>query len=402
MKLTDSTIRNACAVEKPLYLFDGAGLYLEVSPAGGKLWRLKYRFDGKGRLLALGKYPAVSLKEARERREEAKKLLANGADPGAVKKAQKAALIAATENTFEAVACEWFNVWKAGVAPDSATRQWSNLERHILPHLGSVPVSEVTPKVILNVLRKMEEGGLGNTVRKSKTAISQIMRHAVQTDRADRDPVPDLKGALKKTQTRHMPAITDPVKAGALLRAIDGYQGQPEVIAALKLAPLFFVRPGEICAAKWADFDLEKGEWKYTVSKTKTEHLVPLARQAVDILRGLHVLTGHCPLVFPGHGSMGRPISENTINAALRRMGYDTKNEMTGHGFRAMARTLLAEELRWQPEVIEHQLAHSVPDALGRAYNRTKYLKERTAMMQEWADYLDQLRTGAAVIQLRA
>jgi integrase len=238
-----------------------------------------------------------------------------------------------------------------------------------------------------------------DTVRRTKGNISQIMDYAVITGRASFNPCPSLSKALQKTQNKHMAALTKPAEVGTLLRAIDEYQGQPEVMAALKLAPLVFVRIGELRTARWVNIDLERAEWRYTVSKTRTEHLVPLATQAVAILRALQPVSGHRELVFPGLIS-GKPISNSTINQALRRMGYDTKTEMTGHGFRAMARTLLAEELHFPPEVIEHQLAHSVPDALETAYNRTKFLKERKAMMQAWADYLDRLKAGAEVIPL--
>ncbi|MCL1824375.1 MAG: integrase arm-type DNA-binding domain-containing protein [Betaproteobacteria bacterium] len=399
--LSDTTIKNAKPKDKPYKMFDGGGLYVEVSPAGGKLWRLKYRFGGKEKRLSFGAYPAVSLKDARERRDEAKKMLANGKDPGAVKQASKAAIKEASINTFEAVAREWFEAWSAGVSPATASRQWANLERNVFPILGGIPVSEVRSKTVLDTLRAVEVRGICNTVLKAKTAVSQIMRYAVQTDRAENDPVPNLKGAIKKPVARHMASLTDTVEVGALLRGIDQYQGQPEVCAALKLAPLLFVRIGELRAARWADIDFERAQWRYTVSKTKTDHLVPLARQAVEILRGLYPISGGKELVFPGLVS-GKPISNSTINQALRRLGYDTQTEMTGHGFRAMARTLLSEELHYPPEVIEHQLAHRVPDVLGAAYNRTKFIKQRREMMQAWANYLDKLKAGAEVIPLRA
>jgi integrase len=342
------------------------------------------------------------LKDARERWGEAKKLIANGVDPGAVRKAQKAAKQEQAANSFKLVAREWFEVWQTGVAPKTAERVWGNLERHIFPVIGRMPVAELRAKAILDALRKMEARGLGNTVEKAKIAISQVMRYSVQTDPAERDPVPDLRGVFRKVEEKHMAALTKPSEVAELLRAIEGYKGQPEVCAALRLLPLVFVRPGELRAAKWADIDLDRAEWKYTASKTKADHLVPLSVQAVAILQALHPISGHdkTGLVFPGMVP-GRAISNSTFNRALQIMGYDTQTQMTGHGFRAMARTLLAEELHFPPEVIEHQLAHSVPDALGTAYNRTKYLKERKAMMQAWADYLDKLKAGAEVISLR-
>lgn len=402
MPLTDTAIRTAKPAAKPVRLFDGGGLYLEVSPSGGKLWRMKYRHDGKEKRLSFGAYPAVSLKDARERRDEAKKLLANGVDPGEVKKAQKAASQERAANSFEAVAREWFGVWSASVSATTAGHAKACLERDVFPWLGSEPVAGVSASMVLAVLRRMEKRGLSEAVRKVKTSISQIMRYAIATGRAERDPCPDLRGALAPIRQSHMAAITTPAEAGGILRAMDAFKGTFTVRAALLLAPLLFVRPGELRAMKWADIDIEKGEWRYLVTKTETDHLVPLARQAVAILEELRPLTGRHEHVFPGVRDPRRAMSDATINAALRRLGYDTKTEMTGHGFRAMARTLLAEELHFPPEVIEHQLAHKVPDALGTAYNRTKFLKERRAMMQAWADYLDRLKAGAKVISLRA
>ena len=401
MPLSDTTIKNAKPGDKPRKLSDEKGLYLFVTPAGGKLWRMQYRFAGKQKLLAFGAYPDIGLKEARERRDEARKMLANGKDPGEVKKAQKAAIATAGANTFETVAREWFGIWSTNVSPATASRQLANLEKNVFPTLGGVPVSDVRSKTVLDTLKAVELRGVLNTVLKAKTAISQVMRFAVQTDRAENDPVPNLRGAIKKPEEKHFAAITDPLKVGALLRAIDQYTGQPEVCAALRLAPLVFVRIGELRAARWADIDLEKGEWRFTVSKTKTEHLVPLAKQAVGILRRLQPISGKKELVFPGLIS-GKPISNSTINRALQNMGYDTQEEMTGHGFRAMARTLLAEEIGIEPHIIEHQLAHKVPDALGTAYNRTKFINPRREMMQAWADYLDSLKRDANVIPRRA
>ena len=252
---------------------------------------------------------------------------------------------------------------------------------------------------MLEVLRRIESSGMCETAKRAKENISQVMRYAIATGRARRDPCPDLKDALQKTRRGHFASITDPIKAGELLRAMDAFTGTYTVRAALLLAPLVFVRPGELRAAKWAEINLDKGEWCYFVSKTKTDHLVPLSRQAAEILRDLQPLTGQHEHVFPGRDPK-KPISNMTLNAAIKRMGYDTKEEITGHGFRAMARTLLAEKLNYPPEVIEHQLANKVPDALGTAYNRTKYLDQRRAMMQEWADYLDRLKAGADVVQL--
>jgi integrase len=370
-------------------------LYLLVQTTGGRLWRFDYRFAGKRKTLSLGAYPDVSLKEARERRDEARKLLANGADPGAVKKAQKTARQERAANSFEAVAREWFEQWRGGVSEAVQARTMRRLEKDVFPIIGGLPVVEINAPKVLEVLRKMELRGVLDTVRKCKGDISQIMCYAIATGRAEYDPCPSLNAALKKAEVKHMAAITDPVKIGELLRAIADYKGTPVVCAALRLAPLFFVRIGELRTARWSDIDLEKAQWRYTVTKTKVEHNVPLALQAVAILQDLYPITGHdkSGFVFPSVRA-GRPMSNATLNRALQSMGYCTRTEQTGHGFRAMARTLLAEELGFPPEVIEHQLAHRVRDALGTAYNRTKYLKERREMMQSWANYLDRLKTG--------
>jgi integrase len=402
MPLTDATIKNARPAGKPVRLFDGGGLYLEVSPAGGRLWRLKYRFDGREKRLAVGQYPEVSLKEARERRSEAKRLLTNvGISLSEVKRAQKAAKQARAANSFEVIAREWFAAWKTNRAESHYSKVIARLEKDVFPWLGGKAIAEITAPDVLAVMRRIESRGTLDTAHRAGGECSQIFRYAIATGRATYNPVPDLRGALPPISKKHFPAITDPVRVGELLRAIDAFKGTYPVRAALALAPLVFTRPGDLRAARWADSDLGAGEWKYLVPKTKTEHLVPLARQAVGILEELHPLTGAGEYVFPGRDPK-QPISNATLNAALTRLGYDTKTEMTGHGFRAMARTLLAEELGFDPLVIEHQLAHAVPDALGQAYNRTRYLKQRKEMMQAWADYLDKLKIGAEVISLYA
>jgi integrase len=341
------------------------------------------------------------LTDARARRDEARKLLSNGVDPSEVKKAQKAAGKERAANSFETVAREWFEKWRADKAESHSSKVIARLGKDVFPWLGGEPVASITAPMVLSVLRRIESRGVIDTAHRAKEHISMVMRYAVATGRAERDPCPDLRGALAHLTHKHMAAITDPLEVGKLLRAIEGFKGTHWVRAALALAPLVFVRPAELREAKWADIDLERAEWRYVVSKTKTEHLVPLATQAMAILRDLHPLTGHGEYVFPGRDPK-RAISTSTLQAALQRMGYDTKTEMTGHGFRAMARTLLAEELHFPPEIIEHQLAHSVPDTLGTAYNRTKFLKERKAMMQSWSDYLDKLKAGADVIPLRS
>lgn len=401
MPLTDTAIRNAKPTDKPIKLADEKGLFLLVHPNGSKYWRMKYRIGGKEKLLSFGVYPDTGLKEARAKREEARKLLANGADPGETKKAQKAASTERAANSFEVIAREWFEKHREGWAPSHAEKIIRRLEKDVFPWLGGRPVAEITAPEVLAVMRRIESRGTLDTAHRAGGNCSQVFRYAIATGRAERDPVPDLRGALPPARGSNFAAITDPAKVGELLRAFDAFSGTFIVKSALLLAPLLFVRPGELRQAEWKDFDLDKAEWRYLVTKTKTEHSVPLAAQAIAVLRELHPLTGHGRYVFPGRDPQ-KAMSEAAVNAALRRMGYDTKTEITGHGFRAMARTILAEELHIKPEVIEHQLAHKVPDALGTAYNRTKFMKERRQMMQQWADYLDKVKAGAEVIPLHS
>lgn len=401
MPLTDTALKAAKPTGKSQRLFDGAGLYLEISPSGGKWWRFKYRFDTKEKRLSLGVYPEVSLKEARERRDEMRRLIANGVDPGINRKIQKAAKLDRSANSFEAIAREWFAKHSPGWADTHSSKIIRRLEKDVFPWIGGRPISEISAPEVLSVLRRIEGRGTLDTAHRAGGNCSQVFRYAIATGRAERDPVPDLRGALPPARGGNFAAITDPSKVGALLRAIDAFEGTFVVQSALRLAPLVFVRPGELRRALWDEFDFDRAEWRYWVTKTKTEHSVPLSAQALKILDELQPLTGHGKHVFPGRDPK-QPMSDAAINAALRRLGYDTKTEITGHGFRAMARTILAEELHQKPEVIEHQLAHKVPDALGTAYNRTKFLKERKAMMQLWADYLDKLKAGATIIHLPA
>lgn len=399
MPLTDIAIRAAKASEKTQKLFDAGGLYLEVAPSGGKWWRFKYRVDGKEKRISLGVYPDVGLKDARERRDEARRLLANGVDPGENRKAQKAARLERGANSFETIAREWFSKHSATWAASHADKVMKRLENDVFPWVGGRPIAEIAAPELLSVLRRIETRGALDTAHRAHQNCGQVFRYAIATGRAERDPSADLRGALPPARHENFASLTDPRDVGELLRAIDGFKGTFVVRCALLLAPMLFVRPGELRKAEWPGLNLEKAEWRYFVTKTKTEHLVPLSRQAVAIFKELHALTGHGRYVFPGRNPQ-KPMSEAAVNASLRRMGYDTKTEITGHGFRAMARTILAEELHQRPEVIEHQLAHKVPDALGTAYNRTKFLKERTAMMQLWADYLDKLKAGADIIRL--
>ena len=401
--LTDTAIRKAKPANKPIRLFDGGGLYLELATSGGKLWRFKYRFGGKEKRQALGTYPDTSLARAREKRDEARRLLADGVDPSENRKVQTAAKMALSANSFEAIGREWFAKMKPQWAESHADKIMARLERDVFPWLGKRPIAETTAVEVLTTLKRISDRGAKDTAKRAQQDCGGVFRYAIQTGRASYNPIPDLRGALPTAIGGNFAAITDPVKAGELLRAIDGFNGTFIVKCALKLSPFLFVRPGELRQAKWADFDLDKAEWKFLVSKIKkTEepkiHLVPLASQAVAILHELHALTGHGDFVFPGARSNGRAMSEAAVNAALRRMGYDTKTEITGHGFRAMARTILHEVQGIPPEIIEHQLAHKVPDALGAAYNRTKFLPERRKMMQQWADYLETLKAGAKIM----
>ncbi|TLS17952.1 MAG: DUF4102 domain-containing protein [Betaproteobacteria bacterium] len=393
MALSDTAIRNLKVPSKPTKISDDRGLFLLLTPSGGKLWRFKYRFDRKERLLALGRYPDVSLAKARERREDARRLLADGIDPNAHRKIHKEARAESLRNTFEAVAREWYSrelpVW----APAQAKKMTGILEKDLFPWLGSRAITEIKAPELLGVLRRIEQRGAAEVARRALQCCGQIFRYAIATGRASVDVTPNLKGALSKSKTRHHPAITEPSKVGELMRAIEGYSGTFVVRCALKLGALTFVRPGELRKAEWSEINLKLGEWSIPAErmKMKEPHLVPLARQALTVLRELHPLTGHGRYVFPGERSHDRPMSENSVNAALRRLGYST-DEMTGHGFRAMARTLLDEKLGVPADFIERQLAHAVSDTNGRAYNRTAHLGARKEMMQKWADYLDELR----------
>ena len=398
--LTDIAVRNTKAADKPYKLSDERGLYLHVMPNGGRYWRMNYRHIGKQKTLALGIYPDVTLKDARERRDVARRLLADGVDPGAAKAAQKASNVAAAANSFEAIAREWFA--RVGVAwvPSHADKILRRLERDVFPWIGKKPIAEIKAPEVLQTVRRIESRGAVETAHRALQNIGQIFRYATATGRTDGDPTGALRGALKPYRSEHFAAVTETPGVGALVQAIDGYQGGLITKCALRLAPLVFVRPGELRHAQWVDMDLEAAEWRFVVSKTKTEHIVPLSRQAVEILGELQPVTGGGRYLFPSVRTKDRPMSENTVNAALKRLGYGS-DEMTGHGFRAMARTVLDEVLGFRPDFIEHQLAHAVRDPLGRAYNRTTHLKERREMMQVWADYLDALKAGGNVLPFR-
>ncbi|MBI3374988.1 MAG: integrase arm-type DNA-binding domain-containing protein [Betaproteobacteria bacterium] len=401
MALTDTGVRKCKSADKPQRLYDGGGLYIEVSVSGGKLWRLKYRFGGKEKRLALGIYPAVSLADARKRREAARALLAQDIDPSEHRKIQRAAQTERAANSFEVVAREWFAKHSATWAETHAEKIINRLANDVFPWIGGRPIAEITAQDVLKMLRRIEGRGALDTAHRAHQNCGQVFRYAVATGRAIRDPSVDLKGALPPAKHQHFASIVEPAKVGELLRAIDAFQGTFVVQCALRLAPMLFVRPGELRKATWDGFNLDKAEWHYLVTKTKTDQIVPLSSQAVAILRELHDLTGQRQHVFPGGRDPKKPMSEAAVNAALRRMGYDTRTEITGHGFRAMARTILEEHLGIRPEIVEQQLAHTVRDPLGRAYNRTTHLAERRKMMQTWADYLDSLKRGAQIVPIK-
>jgi len=392
-KLTNIAIRNAKPGAKPIRLFDGRGLYLEISPAGGKHWRLKYRYGGKEKRLALGSYPTITLAEAREGSEAARKLLASGLDPSAAKKEAKVVQKAAVE-TFELVAEEWFAKFRHTWADNTAETVISRLRKDIFPFIGLRPIGEVTAMELLSVVRRIEARGAVETARRDLQKCGQVLAYAVATGRALRNVAVDLRGAIAPPKKRHFASIHEPKEIGALLRAIDGYQGSAITRCALKLAPLTFVRPGELRHAEWVEIDLETAEWRIPAARMKMreKHIVPLSRQAIEALLELHPLTGADCYVFPGERSRTRPMSENTVLAALRRLGYGA-GEMTGHGFRSMASTILHEQ-GWHSDAVERQLAHGDRDKVRASYNFAQHLEKRREMMQAWADYLDTLRTG--------
>lgn len=403
MPLSDLAIRKAKPTNRTQRLFDGGGLYLEISPAGGKWWRLKYRIAGKEKRLSLGTYPDVELKPARAKRDEARKLIAAGIDPSEQRKQEKlaeAALATPTGDTFEVLARQWMA--RQAVARVTADKNRWLLETFLFPQIGSRPIGDITPRELLDALRKIEATGKLETASRAKIKAGQVFRYAMLEGKAESDPTASLRGALKAAKARHHAAITEPAKIGQLLRAIESFHGQMVTHAALKLAPLVFVRPGELRAAEWEEIDLDAAMWRIRPErmKMKAAHLVPLSSQAVAILRDLHALTGSGPHVFPGLRP-NRPMSENTINAALRALGY-SGDEMTGHGFRSMAATRL-NEMGWNADAIERQLAHAEANKVREAYTHAaQYLAERTRMMQAWADYLDALRDNTNVLPFKA
>lgn len=408
MALTDTAIRNAKPGLKVIRMADGEGLSLEITPAGGKHWRFRYRFLGKANMLALGSYPAIGLKDARARRDHARQLLAQGIDPSHAKKEEQAKTEAETAElatTFEVVAREWhekqIKVWSAG----HAAKIMGRMEMHLFPVIGGTPITQLRAPAILALLREIEARGNHETTQRLRQYCESIFAYAIVTGQAERNVGLDLRGALAPSRAKNRPAITEPKAVGALLRAIDSYEGSPVTKNALRLAPYVFVRPGELRMMEWAEIDMDAPQgpqWVIPAEKTKMRrpHIVPLAQQAVAILEEMRLLTGVARFVFPCNRSNDRCMSDMTMNAALRRLGYD-QGTMCAHGFRAMASTLL-HELGWPSEIIERQLAHAESNKVKAAYNRAEHLPERRKLMLAWANYLDGLRTGAKIIPLHA
>ncbi|AKS24228.1 MAG: Putative phage integrase [Leptospirillum sp. Group II 'C75'] len=399
MALSDTQIKNAKPREKSYKLSDGGGLHVLVTPNGSKLWRLKYRIGGIEKLLSIGKYPLISLKEARDKAFEAKKGLSSGVDPSQAKKAQKAS--ASGADSFETIAREWIEKFSPNWSETHKRNVIRRLELNLFPWIGKRPISEIKAPELLTVLRRIEGRGALETAHRASQNCGQVFRYAVATGRAERDPTGDLRGAIPTAREKHLAAITDPAEVGVLLRAIDGYSGGIVVKCALRLAPLVFVRPGELRHAEWSEINFDKHEWRIPAEKMKLrrEHVVPLSRQAIEILNELHPLTGDEKYLFPSPRTSDRPMSENAVTAALRSLGY-SGDQMTGHGFRSMASTLLNEQ-GWNRDAIERQLAHGDPDKIRSAYNRADHLPERRRMMQAWADYLDELKAGKEIIPFR-
>ena len=392
MPLTHFALLNAQPRNKPYRLFDGHGLYLQVAPSGGKWWRVKYRLGGREQCLSVGTFPAIALKAARQRCEELRAKLASGVDPAAERRLAKQRLRMKDES-FEVIAREWYATFSRNWAPAHRDRVLRRLETYVFPWIGKMPIQEVTAMNVLECLRRLEQQNTHETARRVLRYCSQTLRYAIITGRAETDVLSYLRGALAPRRIRHLPSVKDPKQVGALLRAIDGYDGRLVTKFALRFAPLVFVRPGELRHAAWRDFDFLQREWRIPADQMKARqpHIVPLSSQAMALLRELQPLTGASPFLFPGERSAGRPMSNNTLNAALRRLGYGP-SDMTAHGFRSMASTLL-NELGWSSDAIERQLAHGERDGVRAVYNYAQYLPERRQMMQAWSDYLNRLRS---------
>ena len=397
--LTDTKLRSLKPRDSAYRVADTNGLCIEIRPTGAKVWRYRYRYAGKASIVTMAEYPAMALSEARAERDKLRALVKGGANPAQVARIDRAAIVERSETTFSAIASELLaKRAKEGLSPGSVKRERRLFEKD-LASIGDMPVTDITAPVLLAALRKLERRGVVETAHRARSLAGRVFRYAIATGRAKGNPADNLAGALEQPQTKHFASVTEPEKIAELMCALYAYRGSEVTQAALKLAPMLFARPGELRHAKWVDIDLETAEWRYTASKTGIPHIVPLPRQAIDILRDLHPLTKRSEYVFPGVRSASRPMSENTVNAALRNLGFDG-DTIVGHGFRAMARTVLDEVLGFRPDYIEHQLAHAVRDPLGRAYNRTAHLSERRKMMQAWADYLNELRLGARVVSM--
>ena len=397
--LTDTKLRSLKLRDSAYRVADTNGLCIEIRPTGAKVWRYRYRYAGKASIVTMAEYPAMALSEARAERDKLRALVKGGANPAQVARIDRAAIVERSETTFSAIASELLaKRAKEGLSPGSVKRERRLFEKD-LASIGDMPVTDITAPVLLAALRKLERRGVVETAHRARSLAGRVFRYAIATGRAKGNPADNLAGALEQPQTKHFASVTEPEKIAELMCALYAYRGSGVTQAALKLAPMLFARPGELRHAKWVDIDLETAEWRYTASKTGIPHIVPLPRQAIDILRDLHPLTKRSEYVFPGVRSASRPMSENTVNAALRNLGFDG-DTIVGHGFRAMARTVLDEVLGFRPDYIEHQLAHAVRDPLGRAYNRTAHLSERRKMMQAWADYLNELRLGARVVSM--
>lgn len=393
--LTATQVSNAKPKDKMYKLFDGGGLFLQVNPTGGKYWKMKYRKDdGKEGLLTFGRYPAVTLEQARKKREEAKSQKASGIDPIEAKKQEKAEKRNRARNTFEAVARAWLDIHSTKIGSKGLRAYQSLLEKYAFPLIGSIPVKNLRAPDFLEVFRQIEAFGYSSTIKRARSSFSLIMRYAVAAGLADFDPIPALRGSLRTYRKKHYAAPIDPEEVGRVLRAIDTFPGTFAVRCALQILPYVFVRPGELRLAKWKDIDFEKREWRYTTGKTETPHIVPLCSYVISILKQLHTMTGAAEYVFTSRSKSGNPIKRDTILEALRHTGIG-KEIATAHGFRATARTLLEEALGERYDLIEHQLAHTVRDPNGRAYNRTTHLPERKRMMERWGQYLDNLRSGS-------
>lgn len=396
--LNDIKVKTAKAKDKDYKISDEKSLFLLVKPNASKLWRFSYRFEGKQKTLSLGQYPDTSLAQARSKRDKARKTLAEGLDPVEVKKSAKSDRLNELSNSFEVIAREWHASYMKGKAASHSEKVIRRFELYVFPYIGKMPVTDIKPLDILETIKRIEKLNIIETAHRTLQTVGQVFRYGVQTGKLERSPVVDLKGSLPPRNVKHFAAFTEPEQVAGFLRSLDSLKSGITVQTAVKLAPLLFCRPSELRKMRWDELDLENARWEYFVGKVKKDHLVPLSKQAIALLRELQPISGHLPYVFKGGRDPKRPMSESAVNAALKRLGYDTQADITGHGFRAMARTMLHERLDMDPHYIEHQLSHAVPDALGTAYNRTKFVTQRTEMMQTWADYLDELKAGAKVI----